>query len=84
MLNNKVIGQYIRDARVAKGYKQDFIAHKLNLSQNAYSKTELGKSNLTLDRMFALSVILDFEILDMIKAINTEASPKISVNAAIE
>ncbi|WP_420490416.1 helix-turn-helix domain-containing protein [Mucilaginibacter jinjuensis] len=67
MYSDKAAGEYIRGVREAKGYKQDYVAHKLNLSQNAYSKTELGKSNLTVGKLFALSDILEFDVSDMIK-----------------
>lgn len=76
MFDNKILGQYLRAAREAKGYKQDYVAHRLNVSQNAYSKMELGKSKLTLNNLFALSNILEFDIFEMV---NVFRSPSISL-----
>lgn len=67
MYNKKNTGNCIRSAREAKGYTQDYLAYKLNMSQNAYSKIELGKSQLTVDRLIHLSEIMGFNVLEMIK-----------------
>lgn len=72
MYNSKIAGSFIRSAREARGFKQDYIAFKLNLSQNGYSKTELGKSQLTIDRLLILSDILHFDISEMLMHIEVE------------
>ena len=48
----------IRKVREHNGYTQDYLAAKLKISQNAYSKLELGYSKLTVDRLFKIAVIL--------------------------
>ena len=57
----KSIVEYIRVTREAKGYTQDYLAAKLAISQNAYSKLELGYSSLTVARLFAIALILEME-----------------------
>lgn len=42
------------------------MAAKLKISQNAYSKLELGYSKLTVDRLFKIASILAIEPKDLI------------------
>ena len=39
---------------------------KLGISQNAYSKIELGYTRITLERLIQVSQILDVETVDLI------------------
>ncbi|MET4081187.1 transcriptional regulator with XRE-family HTH domain [Pedobacter sp. UYP30] len=55
------VASNIRKIREYKGYTQDYLAAKLKISQNAYSKLELGYSKLTVDRLFKISGILGLE-----------------------
>ncbi|MCJ0741350.1 MULTISPECIES: helix-turn-helix domain-containing protein [Pedobacter] len=57
----------IRKIREKKNYTQDYIAAKLGISQNAYSKIELGYSKISLDRLFHLAHLLDTEVVDLLK-----------------
>ncbi len=57
----------IRKIREKKNYTQDYIAAKLGISQNAYSKIELGYSKISLDRLFHLANLLDTEVVDLLK-----------------
>jgi transcriptional regulator with XRE-family HTH domain len=41
----------IRKFRLEKGYSQEYMAHQLDISQNAYSKLERGSTRLTLDKL---------------------------------
>ncbi|MHA4896441.1 helix-turn-helix domain-containing protein [Pedobacter sp. PWIIR3] len=56
----KVISN-IRKIRHFKNYSQDYIAAKLNISQNAYSKIELGYSKISLERFFQIADVLEVE-----------------------
>ncbi|WCT14894.1 helix-turn-helix domain-containing protein [Mucilaginibacter jinjuensis] len=56
----------IRNLREAKFYTQDYLACKLKISQNAYSKIELFKSKLTLERLFAIASILNVDVVDIL------------------
>lgn len=53
-------GNYIKEKRVEKGYSQTEIAKKLNISQQAYSRYELGTREPGLQIILDLSVILGF------------------------
>lgn len=45
------IGSKIRALRILKGFTQEAFAERLGLSQNSYSKIELGKTRLNLERL---------------------------------
>lgn len=53
------IGDRIRRIRLRKGYSQDYVAHKIGVSQNFYSKMELGKTTVTEQRLRQLANVLD-------------------------
>jgi transcriptional regulator with XRE-family HTH domain len=62
----KVVAGNIRKIREIRNYTQDYLAAKLGISQNAYSKIELGYSKLTLERLFQISAILEVDVLELI------------------
>lgn len=47
--------------RESKNYSQEYVAGKLGINQNAYSKMENGKVKLTLDRIRQLAEIYDIK-----------------------
>ena len=62
----KTIASNIRKLREYRDYTQDYLAAKLNISQNAYSKIELGYSRITLERLFVISSVLEIKPADLI------------------
>ncbi|MCX2493702.1 helix-turn-helix transcriptional regulator [Pedobacter sp. PF22-3] len=61
-LKTKNVAGNIRKIREYRDYTQDYLAAKLKISQNAYSKIELGYSKLTIDRLFQIAAILEVEV----------------------
>ena len=59
----KTIAENIRDARLAKNYSQDYLAVRLGISQNAFSKIELGYTRITIARAFDIAEILEIDVL---------------------
>jgi transcriptional regulator with XRE-family HTH domain len=53
------IAANIRKIREIKGLSQEFIAERLGLSQNAYSKIERGEVKLSSERLTQISSILE-------------------------
>ena len=64
----KYILNNIRKAREVRNYTQDYLAFKLHISQNAYSKIESGLSKMTLVRLLEIAEILQMDINDIIKS----------------
>ncbi|THF52840.1 helix-turn-helix transcriptional regulator [Flavobacterium supellecticarium] len=51
----------IRAIREVKGYSQDFMAEKMNISQKTYSRIESGNVKLDIDRLKQISDLLEVE-----------------------
>ena len=64
----KKIAQNIRNTRIRLAYSQEYLAAKLNVSQNTYSKIELGYVKLTLERFFKICRVLEIDPVDVINA----------------
>ncbi|MEN0081120.1 helix-turn-helix transcriptional regulator [Flavobacterium lindanitolerans] len=56
----------IRTIREVKGYSQDFMAEKLNISQKTYSRIESGQVKLDIERLYQISDILEVEPSDLL------------------
>jgi len=53
------IGSNIRKIRELKGFSQDFMANQLKISQRQYSRIEKEETKLDLDKLNAISEILE-------------------------
>lgn len=62
----KFIGHKIRKIRELKGYTQDYMATKLEMSQRSYSKLEKEEIKLDWQRIEKISDILEIEPTDLI------------------
>ncbi len=60
--NITIIIKNIRFERLKKEYSQEVMASLLNISQNAYSKIENGKTTLTVKRLQEIALILEVPI----------------------
>ncbi|OOQ57114.1 helix-turn-helix domain-containing protein [Mucilaginibacter pedocola] len=67
MFNGKLLAMAIRSRRLQLNYTQEYIAYKLNMSQNAYSKLELGYTSVTVERFVELCGALQVDVHDMLK-----------------
>jgi transcriptional regulator with XRE-family HTH domain len=65
-LKTLAVAANIRKTRSYRNYTQDYLAAKLCISQNAYSKIELGYSNITISRLVKIAEILEVEIIELI------------------
>ncbi|RZA01313.1 MAG: XRE family transcriptional regulator [Sphingobacteriaceae bacterium] len=65
-LKIKAIAANIRHKREYRNYTQEYLALKLNISQNAYSKIELGYTKITVERLFQIADILEFDVAELI------------------
>ena len=61
-----MLAENIRLRREKKHYTQAVVAARLGISQNAYSKVELGYTQLTIQRLFELADVLDCEAIDLL------------------
>jgi transcriptional regulator with XRE-family HTH domain len=66
----KAVATNIRKVREYRGYPQEYLAMKLGISQNAYSKIELAYTRLTLERLLEISAILEIDTVALINNTN--------------
>lgn len=64
----KTVATNIRKIREFRNYTQEYLAAKLKISQNAYSRIELGYTRLTLERFFHIAIILEIDELELLKS----------------
>ena len=57
----------IRKLRNEKGYSQEYMAKSLGMSQNNYSQIELGKINLTIERLDKIAELLETDVFNLLK-----------------
>lgn len=76
LLNFKVkaVAANIRNKREELNYTQEYLAAKLSISQNAYSKIELGYTKITVERLFQIADVLETDVLELIKTEDAEAA----------
>ena len=65
-LKIKAIAANIRTKREKRNYTQEYLAYKLSISQNAYSKIELGYTKITLERLFQIAEILEIDVITLL------------------
>jgi transcriptional regulator with XRE-family HTH domain len=68
----KAIAAAVRNRRIYRNYTQEYLALKLHISQNAYSKIELGYTKITLERLFQIADILEFDVVEFINSDKSE------------
>jgi transcriptional regulator with XRE-family HTH domain len=65
-LKIKAIAASIRNKREQRNYTQEYLAYKLSISQNAYSKIELGYTKITVERLLQIAEVLEFKASELI------------------
>ncbi len=64
MKNN--IGEKIRKVRELKGFTQEYMAGKLEISQRAYSKLENNETKIDWEKIESVSAILGVDPLELV------------------
>lgn len=64
MQNMYKIGVNIRKVRELRGYSQEYVANKLNISQASYARMESEDTKITVDRLFQIAKILETNVSD--------------------
>lgn len=60
------VASNIRKIREYRDYTQEYLAMKLGISQNAYSKIELAYTRITLERLIQIAQILEVDSVDLL------------------
>lgn len=57
----------IKEIRRKKGFSHEYMAHRLGISQPAFSKIEKNETVLSVDRLFKIAVILETSVNDILE-----------------
>ena len=60
------IGEKIKKFREYRGFKQEFLAEKLQMTQAGYSRLERGEVDIPFSRLEQLSQVLDVPLRDLV------------------
>lgn len=60
----------IKKIRLRKGFSHEYLAHKLDISQVAYSKLEKNETKLNVERLFKIAEILETSVGDLLSENN--------------
>jgi len=65
MRTKELTGRRIQELRKARGFSQEQVAERADISPNYLSRIECGRENPTLDMFIKLSNALEVEMLEM-------------------
>ncbi|MFP3024776.1 helix-turn-helix domain-containing protein [Wolbachia endosymbiont (group A) of Pogonocherus hispidulus] len=69
-LDYKVIGQEVRNRRLAKGYSQKDLAKKIGVTYQIVLQYEKGTRKISIEKLYAIAEILSIGIVDLIPVSN--------------
>lgn len=67
MLTEQIVASRIRAMREANNYSQYYMAYRLGISQNTFSKIEIGNVKLTLSRLIDIAKVLEIAPDELLK-----------------
>lgn len=65
-MESKVIGNYLKAIRLKKGYSEEYVSFKLNISQSTISNFENGKIKMDIRRLVQFCEVLDIHIQELV------------------
>ena len=63
---DKIVGENIKNARKAKGMRQQQLANRLEISRIAVSNMENGKNKISIYRLYEVCFYLNIELSELI------------------
>ena len=74
--NMKALGKKIRLLRHQKGWSQEDVAKKLDISIPAFSKIETGITDINLSRLEQISILFDMTVVQLLTFSDSEQDQK--------
>ena len=62
---NMQVGQKIKRIRELRNFTQEYLASRLNITQESYSKIEANKTNVSTQRLEQIAGILEVSVFDL-------------------
>lgn len=60
------INTRIRQTRLLKGYSQEYMAYRLSISQQSYSRMESGRQDLKIIQLETIAEVLEIPLTDLL------------------
>ncbi len=60
------INARIRQTRLLKGYSQEYMAYRLSISQQSYSRMESGRQDLKIIQLETIAEVLEIPLTDLL------------------
>lgn len=73
------VARNIRQQRERLYYSQEYMGVKLGMGQNAYSKIELGKCKITVERLLNIAQILGTDVMVLLQNNENTIEPKLAL-----
>jgi transcriptional regulator with XRE-family HTH domain len=67
--SRKILGQNIRNIRLACGFSQEELADRAGLHRTYIGSVERGERNISLDNIVAIAEALDAPLIDLLRGI---------------
>ena len=61
-MDKKMMGIKIKKLRLLRGFKQDYMALQIGISQTGFSKIETGETNITLERALTIADVFNMTL----------------------
>jgi transcriptional regulator with XRE-family HTH domain len=78
-MDSKIITR-IRQTRLLKGYSQEYMAYRLNISQQSYSRMESGRQDLKIMQLETIAGVLEIPLTDLLSDYSRQYIPVNSEN----
>ncbi len=69
------INTRIRQTRLLKGYSQEYMAYRLNISQQSYSRMESGRQDLKIMQLETIAEVLEIPLTDLLSDYSRQYVP---------
>ncbi len=69
------INARIRQTRLMKGYSQEYMAYRLNISQQSYSRMESGRQDLKIMQLKTIAEVLEIPLTDLLSGYSRQYAP---------
>lgn len=69
---NELLGNRIKELRIAKNYTQEQVADRIGVSRQKYARIENGSNSITLDILTKAAGVLEVTVGDITKVLDDE------------
>jgi len=76
-MENKLVGNYFKSVRLKRGYSEEYMSYRLNVSQSTISNVENGKIKIDVVRIMEFCNVLEITLIELVHAMITAVGGEI-------